>query len=59
MSQPFKHLRKRERTRPCGNDFTQLLLVRSSIVLDPQKFGTHSLRRTKAILIYRRTGNLI
>lgn len=26
--------------------------------LDPAKFGTHSLRRTKAVLIYRRTGNL-
>ena len=25
---------------------------------DPQLFGTHSLRRTKATLIYRRTGNL-
>jgi integrase len=25
---------------------------------DPAKFGTHSLRRTKAVLIYRRTGNL-
>ena len=24
----------------------------------PQLFGTHSLRRTKATLIYRRTGNL-
>jgi integrase len=30
----------------------------SSIGLDPQLFGTHSLRRTKATLIYRRTGNL-
>jgi integrase len=29
-----------------------------SIGLDPAKFGTHSLRRTKAVLIYRRTGNL-
>ena len=28
------------------------------IGLDPQVFGTHSLRRTKATLIYRRTGNL-
>jgi integrase len=28
------------------------------IGLDPQLFGTHSLRRTKATLIYRRTGNL-
>jgi len=26
--------------------------------LDPNLFGTHSLRRTKATLIYRRTGNL-
>ena len=30
----------------------------SSIGLDPAKFGTNSLRRTKAVLIYRRTGNL-
>ena len=29
-----------------------------SIGLDPHLFGTHSLRRTKATLIYRRTGNL-
>jgi hypothetical protein len=30
----------------------------ASIGLDPHNFGTHSLRRTKATLIYRRTGNL-
>ena len=30
----------------------------ASIGLDPTLFGTHSLRRTKATLIYRRTGNL-
>jgi integrase len=30
----------------------------ASIGLDSAKFGTHSLRRTKAVLIYRRTGNL-
>ena len=30
----------------------------ASIGLDPSVFGTHSLRRTKATLIYRRTGNL-
>ena len=30
----------------------------ASIGLDPHVFGTHSLRRTKATLIYRRTGNL-
>ena len=29
-----------------------------SIGLDQLKFGTHSLRRTKATLIYRKTGNL-
>jgi integrase len=29
-----------------------------SIGLDPLKFATHSMRRTKATLIYRRTGNL-
>jgi integrase len=29
-----------------------------SVGLDPKRFGTHSLRRTKATLIYRRTGNL-
>jgi integrase len=29
-----------------------------TIGLDPSLFGTHSLRRTKATLIYRRTGNL-
>ncbi|NEU95839.1 tyrosine-type recombinase/integrase [Bradyrhizobium uaiense] len=30
----------------------------TSVGLDPHLFGTHSLRRTKATLIYRRTGNL-
>jgi len=30
----------------------------ASIGLDPFLYGTHSLRRTKATLIYRRTGNL-
>ena len=30
----------------------------AGIGLDPLLFGTHSLRRTKATLIYRRTGNL-
>ena len=30
----------------------------ASIGLDPNLYGTHSLRRTKATLIYRRTGNL-
>lgn len=30
----------------------------ASISLDPRIYSTHSLRRTKATLIYRRTGNL-
>jgi integrase len=30
----------------------------ASIGLDPHVFGSHSLRRSKATLIYRRTGNL-
>jgi hypothetical protein len=30
----------------------------AGIGLDPHLYGTHSLRRTKATLIYRRTGNL-
>jgi site-specific recombinase XerD len=30
----------------------------SAIGLDPNMFGTHSLRCTKASLIYRRTGNI-
>jgi len=28
------------------------------IDLDPTAFGTHSLRRTKVALIYKRTGNI-
>jgi integrase len=30
----------------------------ASVGLDPHLFGTRSLRRTKATIIYRRTGNL-
>ena len=30
----------------------------SSVGLDPASYGTHSMRRTKASLIYRRTKNL-
>jgi len=42
-------------TRQCARLVGQWI---ASIGLDPLKFGTHSLRRTKATLIYRRTGNL-
>ncbi len=30
----------------------------AGIGLDPRNYGTHSLRRTKVALIYRKTGNL-
>jgi integrase len=30
----------------------------ASVGPDPRRFATHSMRRTKATLIYRRTGNL-
>jgi integrase len=52
----------------CGRDPSRGLTTRqyarlvqewvTSIGLDPLQFGTHSLRRTKAVLIYRQTGNL-
>ena len=38
--------------------YARLVSEWSSIGLDASMFGTHSLRRTKATLIYRRTGNL-
>jgi integrase len=50
--------------RGCGHGLTTRQYARlvgqwvASIGLDSLKFGTHSLRRTKATLIYRRTGNL-
>jgi len=31
---------------------------KSGLGLDPAEYGTHSMRRTKATLIYRRTKNL-
>ena len=51
------------RQRPGRNlstrQYARLLLQWvASIGLDPRAFGTHSLRRTKATLIYKRTGNL-
>jgi integrase len=48
----------------CGRSITTRQYARlvsewvASVGLDPRLFGTHSLRRTKATLIYRRTGNL-
>ena len=30
----------------------------AGVGLDPSLYGTHSMRRTKATLIYKRTGNL-
>ena len=51
---------RRARDRPMTTRQYARLLAGwvASIGLDPRVFGTHSLRRTKATLIYRRTGNL-
>ena len=51
---------RREHGRPMTTRQYARLLADwvASIGLDPKVFGTHSLRRTKATLIYRRTGNL-
>ncbi len=38
--------------------YTSAMRRVSAIGLDPATYGTHSLRRTKASLIYRRTKNL-
>ena len=51
------------RIRPCQHISTRQYgrLLRAwidGIGLDPTAYGTHSLRRTKATLIYRRTKNL-
>jgi len=48
---PGRHLSTRQYARLLGEWL-------SLIGLDPSLFGTHSLRRTKATLIYRKTGNL-
>ncbi len=53
-------------TGHCGNDrclttrqYARLVSEWIALIgLDPSLFGTHSIRRTKATLIYRKTGNL-
>ena len=46
-------------TRVLGNlELREVSYNPRGAVLDPSSYGTHSLRRTKATLIYRRTGNL-
>ncbi len=48
---PPRHLTTRQYARLLGEWL-------ESVGLDPTAYGTHSLRRTKATLIYKRTGNL-
>jgi integrase len=48
---PDRHLTTRQYARLVSQWVT-------GIGLDPLKYATHSMRRTKATLIYRRTGNL-
>ena len=50
-SRPGKHLTTRQYGR-LVDEWVEL------IGLDPAAYGTHSLRRTKVALIYKRTGNL-
>jgi integrase len=54
----FTGLRGRDRPMTTRQYARLLADWLASIGLDPRVFGTHSLRRTKATLIYRRTGNL-
>ncbi|MDQ2084453.1 tyrosine-type recombinase/integrase [Xanthobacteraceae bacterium Astr-EGSB] len=51
---------RKDRSRPISTRQYARLLTGwiASVGLDPTFFGTHLLRRTKATLIYRRTGNL-
>ena len=43
---------------PASERFSRNKGHTQGVSLDASRFGTHSLRRTKATLIYRRTGNL-
>jgi integrase len=56
----FLFASRRNRQRPISTRQYARLVDKwvASIGLDASRFGTHSLRRTKASLIYRRTGNL-
>ena len=59
-TKPGKWLFPGRRSRPLTTRQYARLLDHwlAGIGLEPALFGTHSLRRTKATLIYRRTGNL-
>lgn len=48
---PERHISTRQYARLVGEWITEVGLPR-------QEFGTHSLRRTKAALVYKRTGNI-
>jgi integrase len=54
----FSGRRRRDRAMTTRQYARLVAVWTASIGLDPKFFGTHSLRRTKATLIYRRTGNL-
>lgn len=51
---------RKDRSKPMGVRQYARLVDRwvAMIGLDPIEYGTHSMRRTKAALIYRRTGNM-
>ncbi len=54
----FESRRRRDRCMSTRQYARLLSVWLGDIGLNPNFFGTHSLRRTKATLIYRRTGNL-
>ena len=51
-------LRKTERPISTRQYARLISLWVESIGLDPRRYGTHSISRTKAALIYKKTGNL-
>jgi len=53
------HLSTRQYVNTSIRQYARIVnLLVASIGLDPHNYGTHSLRRTKAALIYKKTGNL-
>ena len=51
-------LRKTERLISTRQYVRLISIWVESIGLDPRRYGTHSISRTKAVLIYMKTGNL-
>ncbi|WP_246252107.1 hypothetical protein [Mesorhizobium camelthorni] len=46
-------------TRVYGGELTRRVRASACCQLDPKQYGTHSMRRTKASQIYKKTGNIV